>query len=128
MADTYVPGMEFQSWRKLPRLRDMPGSITGMALGGLIDKFADSDIGTKMFGAKKPPTAVPQQEDEFDPATAYVKQPIAPTQYGYGGKLPSAWATQPSVGVPPVPSTNAVTQSTQPQIGGYRRFLDMPQQ
>ncbi|UOF77708.1 hypothetical protein [Caudoviricetes sp.] len=127
MADTYVPGMEFQSWRSLPRLRDAAGSITGMAIGGLINQLADSDIGTKIFGAKKPPEAQ-TEEETFDPATAYVKQPIAPTQYGYGGKLPSAWANQPSVGVPPIPSTNTVTQSTQPQIGGYRRFLDMPQQ
>ena len=127
MADTYVPGMEFQSWRSLPRLRDAAGSITGMALGGLIDKVSDTDIGTKMFGAKKPPQAS-QQEEVFYPSTAYVKQPIAPTQYGYGGKLPSAWATQPELGIPPVPSTNTVTQPTQPQVGGYRRFLDISPQ
>jgi hypothetical protein len=125
MADTYVPGMEFQSWRSLPRLRDAAGSASGMLIGGLIDALSGSSVGSElMSGKKKDTVGVPP----LDTSKMASMQPVAPTDYSYKGKLPSAWADQNQLGVPPVPSTNIVTQPTQPQIGGYRRFLDMPQQ
>lgn len=127
MADTYVPGMEFQSWRSLPRLRDAAGSPAGMLIGGLIDTLSGSSAGSDLLSGKKKPVdgSVPAP---FNSADMSVMQPVAPTDYSYQGKLPSAWANQNQIGIPPLPSTNIVTQPTQPQFGGYRRFLDMSPQ
>jgi hypothetical protein len=42
MADTYTPGMEFQSWRSLPKITDMldSGSTKAFAIGGLINALS----------------------------------------------------------------------------------------
>ena len=42
MADTYVPGMEFQSWRSVPKITDMldSGSTKAFAIGGLINALS----------------------------------------------------------------------------------------
>lgn len=132
MADTYHPGMEFQSWRSIPRLRDQIDTPIGMLIGGAIDALSGSNVGTDMMSKKK-------VENAADPAEFAkglgVMQPIVPYTYGGQGKFPSAYQTQedlaqtgqPSTdtsqtGVPPLPSLGINTQ-TKP--GGYRKFLDM---
>lgn len=131
MADTYVPGMEFRSWRSMPRLRDQIGTPVGMLIGGAIDALSGSSVGSNMMSKKK-------VENAMDPAQFAqglgVMQPVAPPTYA-PNKLPSAWQTQEDLnqgvqtapvdaqtGVPPLPSLGL---NTQPKLGGYRKFLDM---
>lgn len=128
MADPYVPGMEFKSWRSVPRLRDQMGSPVGMLIGGAIDALTGSTAGTDMMSKKK-------VENAMDPAEFAqglgVMQPVAPPSYAGQGKFPSAFQTQedliqaqqitnPQTGLPALPPLNK-----QPKPGGYRRFLDM---
>jgi hypothetical protein len=136
MADTYHPGMEFQSWRSIPRLRDQIGTPIGMLIGGAIDALSGSSVGSDMMTKKKVENAV-------DPAQFAqglgVMQPVAPPSYAGQGKFPSAYQTQEdltqapltirngtgnaSTGlVPPLPSFD-INAQTKP--GGYRKFLDM---
>lgn len=129
MADTYVPGMEFKSWRSVPRLRDQMGSPVGMLIGGAIDALTGSTSGTDMMSKKKVENAM--DPAEFAGGLNVMQQPVVPPTYGMTGKLPSAYQTQEdlmqasqttnqSTGLPALPPLNA-----QPKTGGYRRFLDM---
>jgi len=129
MADTYVPGMEFQSWRSVPRLRDQIGTPIGMLIGGAIDALSGSSIGSDMMAKKKVDNAV--NPAEFASNLNIMKQPVVPPSYAGQGKFPSAYQTQEdlnqapqttnqSAGLPTLPSLNA-----QPTFGGYRKFLDM---
>jgi hypothetical protein len=101
MADTYVPGMEFQSWRSLPKITDAldSGSIKGFALGGLINALS---------GGK---TEFPTNKEEF--AARKQGVPVVPPTIG-------VQQTQPTIGVPPVvPSVPAIQQPssvTQPSV------------
>jgi hypothetical protein len=130
MADTYVPGMEFRSWRSMPRLRDQIGSPVGMLIGGAIDALSGTSAGSDMMSKKK-------VENAADPAEFAqglgVMQPVAPPSYAPQGKFPSAFQTQddliqansgvmPQSGVLALPSLGL---NTQPKPGGYRKFLDM---
>lgn len=127
MADTYVPGMEFQSWRSLPRLRDAAGSPAGMLIGGLIDSLSGSSAGSDLFSGKKPTQGVPPKE--FNAQEMAVMQPVAPTNYGYGGKLPSGWNAEQQPVPPGLPSIAPVNQTAPTStFGGYRKFLDVSSQ
>lgn len=132
MADTYHPGMEFQSWRSIPRLRDQIGTPIGMLIGGAIDALSGSSIGSDMMSKKKVENAA--DPAEFARNLNVMKEPVVPPTYA-PNKLPSAWQTQEDLnpgpqtapvdgqtGVPPLPSLGLNTQ-TKP--GGYRKFLDM---
>jgi hypothetical protein len=130
MADTYVPGMEFKSWRSLPRVRDLIGSPLGVLLGGALDNLTGGTGGSDFLGAQKKP-AGSVDPAEFVDNLSITKQPFVPPSYGPQGKFPSAYQTQEdlmkapqtvdqSMGLPLLPSLNA-----QPIYGGYRKFLDM---
>lgn len=62
MADQYVPGMEFQSWRSLPKISDAFAKASGgqfnpllYAAGYALDKMAGpSDFSSKIMGVKPP--------------------------------------------------------------------------
>ena len=137
MADTYVPGMEFKSWRSVPRLRDQMGSPVGMLIGGAIDALTGSNAGTDMMSKKKVENAM--DPAEFAGGLNVMQQPVVPPTYGMTGKLPSAFQTQEDLtqapltirngtGVanqPLVPALPSLNINTQPKPGGYRRFLDM---
>lgn len=94
MADTYVPGMEFQSWRSLPKISDSldSGSIKGFALGGLINALSGGN------------TQMPTNREEFN-ARKQSMPAIPPTTK----TMPTQ---QPTVGVPPVLSTPEIQQTS----------------
>ncbi len=94
MADTYVPGMEFQSWRSLPKITDAidSGSIKGFALGGLINALSGGN------------TQMPTNREEFN-ARKQSMPAIPPTTK----TMPTQ---QPTVGVPPVLSTPEIQQTS----------------
>jgi len=130
MADTYVPGMEFKSWRSVPRIRDLAGSALGVAIGGALDNLTGGTIGSEFLG-KQNKVAGSVDPAEFADNLSITKQPFVPPSYAGQGKFPSAYQTQenlmqtpqitnPSTGLPAVPILNA-----QPTFGGYRKFLDM---
>jgi hypothetical protein len=137
MADTYVPGMEFRSWRSMPRLRDQIGSPVGMLIGGAIDALTGSNAGTDMMSKKKVENAM--DPAEFAGGLNVMKEPVAPPSYAGQGKFPSAYQTQEDLtqapltirngtGVanqPLLPALPSLTGNTQTQPGGYRKFLDM---
>jgi len=129
MADTYHPGMEFQSWRSMPRLRDQIGTPIGMLIGGAIDALSGSNVGSDIMSKKKVENAA--NPADFVSNLNVIQQPIVPPSYAGQGKFPSAYQTQDdltqaspvtnqSSGLPALPSLN-----TQPSFGGYRKFLDM---
>jgi len=131
MADTYVPGMEFRSWRSMPRLRDQVGSPIGMLIGGAIDAMTGSSAGTNMMSKKKVENAM--DPAEFAGGLNVMKEPVVPPSYAPQGKFPSAFQTQDDLvkantgapsqfGVPSLPSLD-INAQTKP--GGYRKFLDM---
>jgi hypothetical protein len=129
MADTYHPGMEFQSWRSMPRLRDQIGTPIGMLIGGAIDALSGSNVGTDMMTRKKVENAA--NPADFVNNLNIMQQPVVPPSYAGQGKFPPAYQTQEdltqaapvttqSSGLPALPSINA-----QPTFGGYRKFLDL---
>jgi hypothetical protein len=129
MADTYHPGMEFQSWRSMPRLRDQIGTPIGMLIGGAIDALSGSNVGTDMMTRKKVENAA--NPADFVNNLNIMQQPVVPPSYAGQGKFPSAYQTQEDLtqaapvttqlsGLPALPSINA-----QPTFGGYRKFLDL---
>lgn len=85
MADTYVPGMEFQSWRSLPKITDAidSGSIKGFALGGLINALSGGN------------TQFPTNKEEF--IARKQGSPVIPPAV--------AQQSQPTIGVPPAAPT-----------------------
>jgi len=100
MADTYVPGMEFQSWRSLPKITDAidSGSIKGFALGALINTLSGGN------------TQLPTNREEYVARKQGVGVPPVVTN------IPQ----QPVVGVPPVvpqmPSVQQPSVVTQPSL------------
>ena len=129
MADPYVPGMEFKSWRSVPRLRDLAGSALGVAIGGTLDNLTGGSLGSEFLG-KQNKVAGGVDPAEFASNLNVTKQPFVPPSYS-PTKLLSAFQTQEDLmktpqivdqatGLPALPSLNA-----QPTFGGYRKFLDM---
>lgn len=129
MADTYVPGMEFKSWRSVPRMRDLAGSALGVAIGGALDNLTGGSLGSEFLGKQNKP-AGSVDPAEFARNLNVTKQPFVPPSY-VPNKLPSAFQTQedliqapqitnPQTGLPALPALNE-----QPKPGVYRRFLDM---
>lgn len=129
MADTYHPGMEFQSWRSMPRLRDQIGTPIGILIGEAINALSGSNVGSDIMSKKKVENAA--NPADFVNNLNIMQQPVVPPSYAGQGKFPSAYQTQEdltqaapvttqSSGLPALPSINA-----QPTFGGYRKFLDL---
>jgi hypothetical protein len=130
MADKYVPGMEFQSWRSLPKITDMldhPG-IKAFGIGGLINALSggSTQLPTNqaelqnyrqgIAGAVTPPDQTMQ--NPANPAARTFQPPAIPLNPGIDTTI------QPDGSVPPVTQNNSFALPKLPDINNEPSIFD----
>jgi hypothetical protein len=106
MADKYVPGMEFQSWRSLPKITDMldSGSTKGFAIGGLINYLSggNTQLPTNPEQYKSYRQGIPNSVPPVPNATtpAITANPMMPATPNAPAVPPNINGQQPNVANP----------------------------
>jgi len=124
MADTYVPGMEFQSWRSLPSISKTQNGLASKLLGMAIDASGVKDL--LNGGSSSPATqslgVAPPAQPAINPYSVAPAMPVS-NQGINPLRLPTApaggvgMAVQP-IGVPPATSYSGPSNpfATQQQV------------
>jgi hypothetical protein len=127
MADKYTPGMEFQSWRSLPKITDMldhPG-MKAFGIGGLINALTggSTQLSTNQKELQNyrqgiPGAVIPQDQTMQNPAARTFQSPAVPLNPGIDTTV------QPDGSVPPVPSTNSAALPKLPDFNNEPSIFD----